>query len=92
MGKRDASRRSLTIHRRIVTPGDRTRYLENARKRREHFERANCNFWIFEEAGLTGAFVEFTEGPSRQALTAALASAPEGGGDPARVYEQVELG
>ena len=92
MARKDANRRALTIHRRIVTPGDRARYLEGARKRREHFERSGCNFWIFEEAGLPGAFVEFTEGPSRPTLAAALAGAPEGGGDPARVYEQVELG
>ena len=92
MARKDANRRALTIHRRIVTPGERDRYLDNARRRREHFERAGCNFWIFEESALSGAFVEFTEGPSRQALTAALANAPEGGGDPARVYEQVELG
>jgi hypothetical protein len=85
-------RRALTIHRRIVTPGDRKKYLERSRARRDYFKRANCNFWLFEEAALPGAFVEFTEGPSREVLDAALADAPEGGGDPNRVYQEVELG
>ena len=46
---------------------------------------------MFEEAGLPGAFIEFTEGPSAAVLAAALAAAPESNGDPARVYQEVEL-
>ena len=90
MAKKEA-RRALTIHRTIVTPGERARYLQRARDRQAHFKRANCNFWVFEEAALPGAFIEFTEGPSAAVLAAALAAAPESNGDPSRVYQEVEL-
>ena len=89
--KGGATGRALTVHRQIVTPTERARYLARLRERRDYFKRANCSFWVFEEAGLQGAFIEFTEGPSRATLTAALAGAPEGGGDPGRVYQEVEL-
>ena len=90
--KKDGGARALTIHRTIVTPPEREKYFARSRARAEWFKRANCNFWVFEEVNLPGAFIEFTEGPSRAVLTAALAEAPEGGGDTGRVYQEVELG
>ena len=90
-GRKGATGRALTVHRQIVTPPERSRYMARLRERREYFKRANCSFWVFEEAALPGAFIEFTEGPSRAVLVAALAGAPEGGGDSGRVYQEVEL-
>ena len=89
--KKDGGARALTIHRTIVTPPEREKYFARSRARAEWFKRANCNFWVFEEAALPGAFIEFTEGPSAAVLAAALAAAPESNGDPARVYQEVEL-
>jgi len=83
--------RALTIQRSIVPQHERQRYLERVRQRREHYKGANCNFWVFEEAALPGAFIEFTEAPDRGSLAAAHASAPEAVIDPARIYVEVEL-
>ena len=49
------------------------------------------SFWVFEEADLTGAFIEFTEAPSVAQLASAHAAAPSGIIDKARIYEEVEL-
>ena len=53
--------RALTIKRTVVTQPARKEYLERLRVRRDYYQRASCNFWVFEEAGLPGAFIEFTE-------------------------------
>ena len=83
--------RALTIQRTIVPPTERKRYLEKAKLRKAYYTRAKCSFWVFEEADLTGAFIEFTEAPSVPELAAAHAAAPSGIIDKARIYEEVEL-
>jgi hypothetical protein len=83
--------RSLVMQRTIVTPGERDRFLERARQRRGHYTARGCRYWVFEEAELPGAFIEFTESEDQAALTAALAGAPEPLIDPARLYQEVEL-
>ena len=47
--------------------------------------------WVFEEASLPGAFIEFIEASDVQTLTAAQASAPGTILDPNRIYREVEL-
>jgi hypothetical protein len=83
--------RALTVQRTIVTPPEREDYLERARRRREHYGRAGCRYWLFEEADLPGAFIEFTEAADAAALSAAHAGAPEPVLEAARVYQEVEL-
>ena len=83
--------RALTFQRTIVPAAERKRYLARLRERKAYYERANCNFWIFEEAELPGAFIEFTEAQDRTSLAAAHANAPDPLVDPARVYVEVEL-
>lgn len=83
--------RALTIQRTIVPAQERKRYMDRARERKAYYERARCSFWVFEEAALPGAFIEFTEAPDRAALSAAHAAAPESLVDPARIYLEVEL-
>jgi hypothetical protein len=83
--------RALTIQRTLVPSGDRRRYLDRARQRKSYYASAKCEFWIFEEASLPGAFVEFTEAPDAAALAAAHAGAPDPLGDAGRVYVEVEL-
>ena len=46
---------------------------------------------MFEESSLPGAFIEFTEADSLEALTVAHANAPHKILDPSRVYQEVEL-
>jgi len=80
--------RALSMQRTIVPLGDRAKYFE---KSREHYRAAGCQFWVFEEAALTGAFIEFSEAPDPATLAAAHAAAPGSVLDPSRIYTEVEL-
>jgi hypothetical protein len=82
---------SLTIHRTLVRPVDRPKFLERLRAKEQHYTAAGCRFWVFEEAALPGAFVEFCEAPDVATLAAAHAAAPDPILDPSRIYSIVEL-
>ena len=83
--------RALSMQRTVVTPGDRAKFLERVKGREAHYVASGCKYWVFEEAALAGAFMEFTEAPDAELLKRAHATAPEPPLDPARVYLQVEL-
>jgi len=83
--------RALTVQRTLVTPQERKKFAEKLKRNREYYAQANCRYWVFEEAGLPGAFLEFYEAPDPQTLARAHASAPERVLDPARIYHEVEL-
>jgi hypothetical protein len=83
--------RALSIKRSIVPLSERTKYLERLKTRKDYYKRAVCEFWVFEEAALTGAFIEFVEAADAATLEAAHAGAPEPVLDPARIYTEVEL-
>lgn len=83
--------RSLTIQRTTIPPGERARYMARLAERAAHYEAAHCRFWVFEDPGLRNAFVEFTVADDSAILAAAVASAPEPGSGPLRIYQQVEL-
>jgi hypothetical protein len=82
---------ALSIKRSIVPLSERPKYLERVKARKDHYTRAKCEFWVFEEAALTGAFIEFVEAADAGTLEAAHSTAPEPVLDPARVYTEVEL-
>ena len=84
--------RALTIQRSIVPASDRKKFMEKLRARLAYYSAANCRFWVFEEIELTGAFMEFVEAEDAETLAKALAGAPDHVVDPARIYEEVELG
>lgn len=83
--------RALTIQRTLVTPPDRERFQERLRRKAEYYGKANCRFWVFEEAGLPGAFLEFFEAADAATLSKAHAGAPESVLDPNRIYQEVEF-
>lgn len=83
--------RALTIQRTLVTPPERERFHEKLRRKHEYYANANCRFWVFEEVGLPGAFLEFVEAADPETLSRAHAAAPEPVLDPNRVYSEVEL-
>jgi hypothetical protein len=83
--------RALTVQRTLVTPPERKKFAERLKRNREYYAQANCRYWVFEEAGLPGAFLEFYEAADPQTLARAHASAPERVLDPARIYHEVEL-
>ncbi len=83
--------RALVFHRTIVPAPNRGRYMEALQRRKAHFERAACRFWVFEEAGLPGAFIEFMEAADRATLKRAIDDAPEAPLDANRVYVEVPI-
>jgi len=83
---------SLTIQRTTVPASEREQYFERLRASRSHYTAANCRFRVFEERGLPGAFIEFVEADDETTLTVAHANAPFRAFDPARVYNETEIG
>jgi len=83
--------KALTVQRTLVTPPDRERFYARVLRKREYYAQANCRYWVFEEAALPGAFLEFFEAPDRETLARAHAASPERVLDPARIYSEVEL-
>jgi hypothetical protein len=83
--------RALTIHRTLVPPADRAKYVERLKVKEAHFTGSGCRYWVFEEQMIPGAFVEFVEAADIKTLTAAHAAAPDKLLDAARVYTSVEL-
>ena len=79
------------MKRTIVPLPDRGRYLERLQKRKAYYASAGCNFWVFEEAALNGAFIVFTEAPDRATLSAAISAAPDQVLDANRIYQEVAL-
>lgn len=83
--------KALTIQRTLVPKGEREKYFERLRRKRDHYAAANCRFWVFEEGSLPGAFIEFYEADEPETLVKAHASAPDRILDSGRVYLQTEI-
>ena len=83
--------KALTVHRTLVTPNERERFYERMKRKQQHYTKAKCHFWVFEEASLPGAFLEFVEAADATTLAKAHAAAPEPALDTARIYTEVEL-
>ncbi len=84
--------RALTIQRTTVPASERERYFERLRASSKYYQAANCRFWVCEERSLTGAFIEFTEADDEATLKVAHESAPHRVLDPARIYQEREIG
>jgi hypothetical protein len=76
----------------IVPTSDRDDFRERARRSLTHYSSAGCHYWLFEEASLPGAYVEFFEATDPDTLVRAHRGAPdsfvESGG---RMYVEVKL-
>ena len=83
--------RALTLQRTLVPKADREKYFERINRKRDHYQAAKCRFWVFEEASLPGAFIEFFEADDPEVLARAHAASPERVLDAARIYTQVEI-
>jgi len=83
--------RALTIQRTTVPASERAKYFERVKASRSHYIAANCRFYVFEEASLPGAFIEFTEADDQTTLTVAHANSPHRILDPARIYNETEI-
>jgi hypothetical protein len=65
--------RALTIERSKVSRHERDAYFAGLRERRDRLRAAACNFWVYEDPGEPGLFVEFTEARDADTLAAARA-------------------
>ena len=83
--------RALTVQRTLVIPPERERFATRIQAKKAHYSKAGCRYWVFEEAALPGAFLEFFESDDPATLARAHASAPEPVLDVNRVYLEVEL-
>jgi hypothetical protein len=83
--------RALSIQRSVIPAGERARQLERLKGRQAHYRSHACRYWVFEEAAVPGAFLEFVEADAPGAITAAHATAPDGPVDANRIYLEVEL-
>jgi hypothetical protein len=83
--------RALSIHRTTVPAGERARYLQRVKATKAHYTANGCRFWVFEQTGLSGAFLEFTEAPDEKTLVAAHERLPERLTAGPRVYAEIEL-
>jgi hypothetical protein len=83
--------RALTSQRSVVLGPERETFLQRLRARRDYYTKVGCNYWVFEEKDMPGAFVEFIEAPDPKRLRDAIVKAPERGPGSARIYEEIEL-
>ena len=69
--------RALTIERSKVSRHERDAYFAALRERRDRLRAAECNFWVYEDPGEPGLFVEFTEARDPDTLAAGRAAVLE---------------
>ncbi len=83
--------RALTMHRVTVPSRDREKYMEQVKRKANHYQGSSCRFWVFEETGLRGVFVEFMEADDVATLASAHKDAPNQVLDPMPIYHQLEI-
>jgi hypothetical protein len=74
-----------------VPSAERAQFRERAGKARAHYLAAGCRYWLFEETDLPGAYVEFFEAESPDALRRAHRDAPDAVFDATRLYLEVPV-
>ena len=82
--------RALTIERSKVARHERDAYFAALRQRRDRLKAAECNFWVYEDPGEPGLFIEFTEARDADTLVAGRAAVSETE-DNAPILTEVEL-
>lgn len=83
--------RAISMRQTVVPSHDRNAFKARARRTFAHYSGKGCHYWLFEEASLPGAYVEFFEAPDRDALLRAHRDAPQPVLDSARLYVEVDL-
>lgn len=69
--------RALTVERSKVSRHERDAYFAGLRERRDRLRAAACNFWVYEDPGEPGLFIEFTEARDVDTLVAGRAAVSE---------------
>jgi hypothetical protein len=82
--------RALTIERSKVARHERDAYFSALRERRDRLTAAACNFWVYEDPGDAGLFIEFTEARDADTLVAGRAAVSQSDSG-APILTEVEL-
>ena len=82
--------RALTIVRSKVSRHEREAYFAGLRDRRDRLRAAQCNFWVYEDPGDPGLFIEFTEARDADTLVAGHAAVADAE-TPAPILTEVDL-
>jgi hypothetical protein len=64
------------MSRESITAAQNEAFRGRAARSKAHYAAAGCNYWLFEEDGAPGSYVEFVEAPDRETLLAARRAAP----------------
>lgn len=83
--------RAISMRQTVVPSHDRDEFRDRARLTLAHYSAKACQYWLFEEASLPGAYVEFFEAKDRDTLVRAHRDAPQPVLDSARLYVEVDL-
>lgn len=83
--------RAISMRHTIVPSGDRAAFRERAGRAKAHYTGAGCQYWLFEESSLPGAYVEFFEASNAESLRQAHRAAPDPLIESARMYVEVKL-
>ena len=83
--------RAISFRHTVVPLGDKKEFRERARAAYQYYSGLGCEYVLFEEASLPGAYVEFFEAKDRETLLRAHRGAPDPVRDSARMYVEVEL-
>ena len=83
--------RAISFRHTVVPLGDKKEFRARARAARSYYAGVGCQYVLFEEATLPGAYVEFFEANDRDTLLRAHRGAPDPVRDSARMYVEVEL-
>ena len=81
--------RALTVERLKVSRHERDPYFAGLRERRTLLRAAECNFWVYEDPGEPGLFIEFIEARDVNTLVAGRAAASQSASVP--ILTEVEL-
>ena len=80
--------RALAMRHSAVPTGDRDAFRARAREAQAQYTGAGCRYWVYEDAELPGAYVEFFEAESKEMLEKANSGAKQ---PPSRMYLEVDL-
>lgn len=75
--------------RRSIDASELNDFYDVIRLRRLYFEGAGCRYWVFQESGAPGSFIEFAEGPDMTTIAAVLRS-QSGNAFDGPMYTEVE--
>ena len=83
--------RAITMRHTIVPVAEREAFHARAVKSQAHYSKTGCNYWVFEESSLPGAYVEFFEARDADVLRSAHRESSEPSLESARLYVEVDL-